>query len=78
MNIALKELPEDLHRSLCQRARIHGRSLNKEVISILEAVASPVRRSAKYILGQVEERRNRMPQIVKETELKGLIEQGRT
>lgn len=77
MNITLKEIPEELHKCLRQRAEEHGRSLNKEVLTILETVVSPVRRSSKDLLAEIEERRNRMPHIVKDSELSDIIAAGR-
>ena len=77
MNITLKEIPEELHQNLRRRAETHGRSLNKEVLTILEAVVNPVQRSAKDMLAQIEERRSRMPHMVKDSELKSIIEEGR-
>lgn len=77
MNITLKELPDELHRKLRQRAEMHGRSLNKEVIMILENTVNPVRRSSRDILEQITERREQMDPIVKQEELKEIIEEGR-
>jgi len=77
VNITLKEFPEDLHLSLRRRAEAYGRSLNKEVLTILEAVVNPVQRSAKDLLTDIEERRARMPHIVKESELNDIIKEGR-
>lgn len=77
MNITLKEIPEELHHRLRERAEAHGRSLNKEVITILETTVNPVRKSPQDLLRQISERRERMPNIVKDEELKSIIEQGR-
>ena len=35
--ITLKDIPRNLHRTLKARAKVHHRSLNKEVIATLEA-----------------------------------------
>lgn len=41
MTITIKGLPGDVHRRLKERARSHGRSLNREVIaSLQQAVAA--------------------------------------
>ena len=77
MNITLKEIPEELHHKLKQRAETHGRSLNKEVISILEMTVNPVKKRSQDLLRQISERRNKMPHIVKKDELKAMIEEGR-
>jgi plasmid stability protein len=36
--ITLKNVPEDLHGILKQQAQTHGRSLNKEIISVLQGL----------------------------------------
>jgi plasmid stability protein len=36
VSITLKDIPEALHRTLKQRARLHHRSLNKEVLATIE------------------------------------------
>lgn len=35
--ITVKQLPEKVHRVLKARAKAHGRSLNKEIIAILDS-----------------------------------------
>lgn len=42
--ITLKSLPASLHRSLKSRAARHKRSLNQEVIAVLEDAVAPSRR----------------------------------
>lgn len=42
--ITLKSLPAALHRSLKSRAARHKRSLNQEVIAVLEEAVAPSRR----------------------------------
>jgi plasmid stability protein len=36
VSITLKDIPESLHRTLKQRAKLHHRSLNKEVLATIE------------------------------------------
>lgn len=43
-SITLKSLPATLHRMLKTRAARHKRSLNQEVIAVLEEVVAPSRR----------------------------------
>jgi plasmid stability protein len=43
-SITLKSLPPALHRALKSRAARHKRSLNKEVIAVLEATVVPERK----------------------------------
>ena len=42
--ITLKSLPRPLHRTLKERAVRHKRSLNQEVIAVLEEAVAPSRR----------------------------------
>jgi len=43
-SVLIKNLPDELHRALKQRAERHHRSLNKELISIIEtAIHRPER-----------------------------------
>ena len=41
MNITIKDIPVRLHRKLKARAKAHKRSLNREVIEILENSENP-------------------------------------
>jgi antitoxin FitA len=43
-SITLKSLPPSLHRALKLRAARHKRSLNKEVIAVLEETIAPERK----------------------------------
>ena len=43
-SITLKSLPSPLHRALKSRAARHQRSLNQEVIAVLEQSVAPARR----------------------------------
>lgn len=42
--ITIKDIPPEVHRALKSRARAHGRSLNREVITVLDTVirGSPI------------------------------------
>jgi plasmid stability protein len=42
--ITLKNIPRDLHRTLKNRARVHHRSLNKEVIATLQSATGETHR----------------------------------
>ena len=42
--ITLKNIPRDLHRRLKNRARVHHRSLNKEVIATLKSATGETHR----------------------------------
>ena len=77
MNVTLKDIPSDLHQQLRLRAQSHGRSLNKEVLTILESVISPVKRSPKDLLKQIEARREQMNVYLTEDTINDVISEGR-
>jgi plasmid stability protein len=77
MNITLKDIPEGLHHGLKTRAELHGRSLNKEVLTILESVVTPTRISPKTMLERIQERRGRLSHVVRDGELQKIIKEGR-
>lgn len=77
MNIALKEMPDSLHRKLKQRAEAHGRSLNKEVIAMLETMLNPVRRNPEKLRWRISHHQDTLNHLVKEEELPGIINEGR-
>ena len=77
MNITIKDVPKKLHCVLKERAESHGRSLNKEVLEILERTLNPSKTSPMDLLTRIEERRNRLPCIVRDGELQTIIKERR-
>jgi plasmid stability protein len=51
VSITLKDIPESLHRTLKQRARLHHRSLNKEVLATIEGALHGVMGQQEIKLG---------------------------
>lgn len=51
VSITLKDIPESLHRALKQRARLHHRSLNKEVLATIEGALHGAMRHQEIKLG---------------------------
>jgi antitoxin FitA len=49
-SLTIKDLPPRLHQKLKANAKVHRRSLNSEVISILETSVEPRRMSVEEIL----------------------------
>ena len=43
--LIVRNLPDELHRALCARAALHGRSIEVEVRSILKETVLPERRT---------------------------------
>ncbi len=77
MNITIKDVPKELHQALRERAQSHGRSLNKEVLAVLEKTLSPSRIEPQDLLKKIEARRNRLSNIVRDGELQAIIKEGR-
>jgi plasmid stability protein len=77
MNITLKDVPDNLHRNLKQRAQQHGRSLNKEAVDILSEALTPQRREASSLLESIRARRDKMPSIVEEGKIDQIIDASR-
>ena len=77
MNITLKDIPSGLHQKLRTRAEVNGRSLNKEVMSILQVAVGPAKHNPRQLLEQIVENRNRMTFEVDPAELKEIISEGR-
>jgi plasmid stability protein len=51
VSITLKDIPESLHRTLKQRAKLHHRSLNKEVLATIEGALYGAMRQKEIKLG---------------------------
>ncbi len=59
--ITLKNIPSPLHSALKQRARQHGRSLNKEALACLEMAVSPTPVDTDAMLHDIRAHRAGMP-----------------
>lgn len=60
INITLKNIPPDLHKDLKSSAARHRRSLNGEIISLLEERFRPRRRAPEEVLAAADALRERM------------------
>lgn len=74
-NLTIKRLPDELHKRLRERAERHRRSMNSEVITILEQALMPSRRSAEEAIARAEalnrEIGRTFPDIVNEAKREG-------
>ena len=59
--ITLKGIPLPVHTALKQRARQHGRSLNKEVLACLEMAVAPARININALLLDIQTHRATLP-----------------
>jgi plasmid stability protein len=60
-SITLKDIPQPLHAALRQRAKQHGRSLNKEVLVCLEMIVAPARVNVNGLLLDIRNHRASLP-----------------
>jgi plasmid stability protein len=84
--LTIRNLPEDLHAMLKERARKNRRSLNQEVIAELSAVPDSVdgaarlaasRERMRQVTAEIDEVRDRMTGFMSGEEIDAAIEEGR-
>lgn len=63
MNVTIKDLPDRLHRKLKARASTHNRSLNGEVIDILQKAVESTPLDVNAILREVSQTRARIKDL---------------
>jgi antitoxin FitA len=61
INITLKDIPQPVHAALKQRAKRHGRSLNKEALACLEMIVAPARVNVNALLLDIRNHRASLP-----------------
>ena len=61
INITLKDIPQSVHAALKQRAKKHGRSLNKEALACLEMIVAPARVDINTLLLDIRNHRASLP-----------------
>ncbi len=73
--LTIKRLPDELHEQLKKRAERNRRSMNNEVIKILEDALTPRTRSAEEVIAEAEELNRRIgitfPDVVNEAKREG-------
>ena len=77
VSMTLKNIPDELHRRLRERAEAHGRSLNKEILASLEQVAYARRIAVADYLSRVERVHRQIDFQVTFDEIQKAIESGR-
>jgi plasmid stability protein len=76
--LTLKAIPIKLHRELKNRAKAHHRSLNKEVIAMLEqATAGSAKLDVQEMLDEARRARSHFTRSVTAKEVSGWVNQGR-
>jgi plasmid stability protein len=73
--LTIKGVPPELHEKLKERAERHRRSMNNELLTILERTLTPSRKSAEEAITEAEALNDRIgktfPDIVNEAKRKG-------
>jgi len=75
--VTVKGLPEKLHRQLKARALQHRRSLNSEIIAMLEAAAAPQKRDPDVLLARAASLRRQVGGRLTDSDLAALRNAGR-
>jgi plasmid stability protein len=75
--VTVKDLPEKLHRQLKARALRHRRSLNSEIIEVLEAATTSQKVDPDSLLARAAALRSRVGGRLTDTDLAALRQAGR-
>ncbi len=59
--ITLKDIPQNVHKALKQRAKSNGRSLNREVLAILVSSVMPRKVDVDAYLVEIRQHRESLP-----------------
>jgi len=59
--ITLKDIPQNVHKALKQRAKRNGRSLNREVLAILVSSVMPRKVNVDAYLVEIRQHRESLP-----------------
>ena len=71
--ITLKDIPQNIHKALKQRAKRSGRSLNREVLVILASSVMPRKLDVDTYLVEIRQHRESLPGRLTD----GLLEEAR-
>jgi plasmid stability protein len=76
-NVTIKDLPVDLHERLKENARLNRRSLNAEVITLLEAAVEPRKLNVNEILRAARSVRSQVKRELTDHDINRMKRQGR-
>jgi plasmid stability protein len=76
-NITVKDVPAKLHQRLKARALAHRRSLNREIVALLEAAAAPQKMDPDALLAHAASLRRRVAGRLTDSDLEELRNAGR-
>ncbi|MEO8426824.1 MAG: Arc family DNA-binding protein [Verrucomicrobiota bacterium] len=79
MNITVKDLPPNLHRKLKTQATANKRSLNMEIISVLESSLQSRKLDVEALLAQIKAVRDPSPgRLLTDAQIRAVKNQGRS
>jgi antitoxin FitA len=78
VNLSLKEVPATTHRTLKERAEANHRSLNGEILAILESAVSSTRIDASEISRRAAVLRTKFKGVISEADLNEAKRKGRS
>jgi plasmid stability protein len=76
-NVTIKDLPAALHERLKESAKVNRRSLNAEVITLLEAAVEPRTINVDQILAAARSVRSHLKRELSDRDINGMKRQGR-
>ena len=76
-NVTIKDLPAQLHERLKENAKMNRRSLNAEVITLLEAAVEPRKVNVDEILAAARAVRSQVKRELTDQEINRMRRQGR-
>ena len=76
-SVTLKNIPDDVHASLKELARLHRRSLNSEILLCLEKYAGHSPADTQQILDKARRGRTQIEHSFSASEIKDAIDAGR-
>ena len=76
-SVTVKDLPKKLHRQLKARALRHRRSLNSEILALLEAAIAPQNLNPDALLARAESLRKQVGGRLTDSDLADLRNAGR-
>ena len=76
-NVTIKDLPVRLHERLKEKAKMNRRSLNAEVITLLESAVEPRKMSVDEILAAARAVRSQVKRELSDREINRMKRQGR-
>jgi plasmid stability protein len=76
-NVTIKDLPTELHDRLKENAKMNRRSLNAEVITLLEAAVEPRRVNVDEVLAAARAVRSKVKRELTDQEINQMKRQGR-